>query len=91
MNNKVREVTVMMIMTLTALAIGAVILWGCNVTSKYTKTCEVVETKDGIITLVDSTGYLWECEGFTEETELEVVFHDNGTIGRKDERVVNFK
>ena len=86
----IKEVA-MAIMTLTALAIGAVILWGCDASSKYTKTCEVIETRDGIVTMVDSTGYIWECEGFTDETELEVVFHDNGTIGRKDDRVISFK
>lgn len=89
--DKVRETTVMMIMTLTAIAIGVVILLGSDASSKYTKTCEVIGTKDGIVTVIDSTGYIWDVEGFTDETELEVVFHDNGTIGRKDDRVMYFK
>lgn len=58
--------------------------------SHYTKECDVVRTVDNVIILEDKQGNIWECEGFTDKTSVQVSFFDNHTQAIEDDIIVGF-
>lgn len=71
------------------IAVGRVGYWELH----YEMDCEVVKIVDDIVTLEDSSGYLWE----VEDTVLKlgrtytVVFLNNDTCARIDDKVKEIK
>ena len=77
---------------LVVLAIFTVLglMWGWE--STYTRKVTVLENNNGIVTTVDSNGYIWEYKGSaTVGDSVTLVMHDNHTSAIKDDIVKRVK
>lgn len=88
-NNIIKTIGTIVGVTIVVLLMGIVGYWDLH----YEMDCEVVKIVDDVITLEDSTGYLWEVEDTTLELgeTYTVVFFNNDTSIRTDDEIEKIK
>lgn len=61
------------------------------VNGEYVKKCVVVDVNDDVITIQTEEGNYFEFfgEGFNEGNIVNVTFHDNETVGIKDDFIID--